>query len=64
MEDESFVDDDCIEELAREYVALHGQASLTLLRKLIETMETAGDRLSTATWRAVAERVAMIMAAN
>ena len=61
MEDEGFVDDDYIEELAWEYLVQHGPASLALLRKQVETMETAGDRLSAQTWRAIAERVAMIM---
>ena len=61
MEDEGFVDDDFIEEMAWEYVAQHGRASIAVLRKQIETTETVGDRLSAQMWRAVAERVEAIV---
>ena len=61
MEDEGFVDDDFIEEMAWEHVAQHGRASIAVLRKQIEITEIVGDRLSAQMWRAVAERVEAIV---
>jgi hypothetical protein len=41
MEDEGFVDDSFIEETAWEYVALHGIASVSMLRQLAEIAFTS-----------------------
>jgi hypothetical protein len=60
MEDEGFSMTTSIEEMAWEYVAQHGRASIAV-RKRIETTEIAGDRLSAQMWRAVAERVEAIV---
>ena len=55
MEDEGFVDDDFIEETAWEYVAVHGGACVAMLQKLAAAAETAGELVSSQTWRAIAE---------
>ena len=62
MEDEGFVDDSFIEEMAWEYVSLHGRESVALLRRLGDAAERAGDALSAQTWRAVAEAAERILA--
>jgi len=61
MEDDGLVDDDFIEEVAWEYVGLHGEASISMLRKQAELVETAGDRLSAQTWHAIAEAAERIL---
>ncbi len=53
MEDEGFVDDDFIEETAREYVALHGVNCLDLLRERARLAELAGDFLVAQTWHEI-----------
>jgi len=62
MEDEGFVDDSFIEETAWEYVRLHGKECVSLLRRLAEAAERAGDAVSAQTWRAVAEAAERIPA--
>jgi hypothetical protein len=62
MEDEGFVDDSFIEETAWEYVGLHGQECVSLLRRLGDAAERAGDALSAQTWRAVADAAERILA--
>ena len=64
MEDEGFVDDGFIEETAWEYVGLHGEECVSLLRQLGDAAERAGDALSAQTWRAVAEAAERILALN
>jgi hypothetical protein len=51
MEHEGFVDDSFIEETAWEYVALHGSASVSMLRYLVAITERSGDELSAQTWQ-------------
>ena len=53
MEDEGFVDDDFIEETAREYVALHGRNCLDLLRERARLAELAGDFMVAQTWHEI-----------
>jgi hypothetical protein len=53
MEDEGFVDDDFIEDTAREFFARYGQSSIPLLRERAEIAAAAGDYVSAQTWRAV-----------
>jgi hypothetical protein len=55
MEDEGFVDDDFIEDTAREFFARYGLGSIALLRERAEFAEANGDYLSAETWRAVLE---------
>jgi hypothetical protein len=61
MEDEGFVDDSFIEETAWEYVALHGSASLSIVRQLAEIADRSGDDISAHTWRAIAEAAERIL---
>ena len=61
MEDEGFVDDDFIEDVAREYVGLHGTQSIAILEERAEIAEAAGDQLSAQTWRAIAEAAESII---
>lgn len=55
MEDEGFVDDDFIEDTAREFVGRYGFASLALLRERAAIAEAAGDYLLAQTWREIVE---------
>jgi hypothetical protein len=64
MEDEGFVDDSFIEETAWEYVGLHGDTCVALLRKLADAVERAGDDVSAQTWRAIAETADRILATD
>jgi hypothetical protein len=61
MEDEGFVDDDFIEDVAREYVGLHGTQSIAMLEERAEIPEAAGDQLAAQTWRAIAEAAESII---
>jgi hypothetical protein len=62
MEDEGFVDDGFIEDTAWEYVGLHGDRCVRVLRQLAEAAEQSGDELSAQTWRAIAEAADRILA--
>ena len=53
MEDEGFVDDEFIEETAREFVALHGEGALPLLRDRAVIAAATGDYLLAQTWREI-----------
>ncbi|MGE0258637.1 MAG: hypothetical protein AB7H71_01745 [Alphaproteobacteria bacterium] len=53
MEDEGFVDDDFIEETAREFVGRYGVASVAVLRDHAALAEAAGDYLLAQTWREI-----------
>jgi hypothetical protein len=55
MEDEGFVDDDFIQDTAREFFARYGLSSIPLLRERAELAEATGDYLSAQTWRAILE---------
>ena len=55
MEDEGFVDDDFLEDAAREFVGRYGYASLTVLREHAAIAEAAGDYLLAQTWREIVE---------
>ena len=55
MEDDGFVDDDFIDDTAREFVGRHGFASLAVLRERAAIAETAGDYLLAQTWREIVE---------
>jgi hypothetical protein len=64
MEDDGFVDDNFIEETAWEYVGLHGEGCVSVLRRLADVAERAGDDVSALTWRAIAEAADRILAAD
>ena len=55
MEDEGFVDDEFIEDTAREFVGRYGFASLRLLRERAAIAERAGDYLLAQTWREIVD---------
>ena len=60
MEDDGFVDDEFIEETAREFVGRYGFAALAVLHERAAIAEAAGDFLLAETWReivAVAEQL-------
>ncbi len=64
MEDEGFVDDEFIEETAREYVALHGLNCLELLRERIRIAEAAGDFFLSQTWRQIVDAAEEMLGAG
>jgi hypothetical protein len=55
MEDEGFVDDEFIEEVAREYVGRYGSSGAEMLRERARIAEAAGDYLLAQSWREMAE---------
>ena len=55
MEDEGFVDDDFIDDTAREFVARYGAASLAMLRERAGIAAAAGDYLLAETWQRIVE---------
>ena len=55
MEDDGFVDDDFIDETAREFVGRYGFASLEMPREHAAIAEAAGDYLLAQTWREIVE---------
>lgn len=55
MEDEGFVDDDFINDTAREFVGRYGAASLAVLREHAAITESAGEYLLAQTWREIIE---------
>jgi hypothetical protein len=55
VEDEGFVDDDFIEETAREYVGRYGLSALAVLRDCVEIADAGGDYVLAQTWRGVVE---------
>ncbi|MBV9015686.1 MAG: hypothetical protein JO058_08500 [Alphaproteobacteria bacterium] len=62
MEDEGFVDDSFIEEMAWEYASLQGKDCVPMLRQLAAAAEQAGDTVAAQTWRAITEAAARILA--
>jgi hypothetical protein len=64
MEDDGFVDDNFIEETAWEYVGLHGEGCVSVLRRLADVAERSGDDVSAHTWRAIAEAAERILATD
>jgi hypothetical protein len=61
MEDEGFVDDGFIEATAWEYFGGHGDQCVSMLRRLAEAADRAGDVMTAQTWRAIAEAAERIM---
>jgi hypothetical protein len=61
MEDEGFVDDDFIDETAREFVGRYGFASLEMLRERAAIAEAAGDYLLAQTWGEIIEAAEQIL---
>jgi len=61
MEDEGFVDDEFIEEVAREYVARYGPSGVTMLRERAKFAEATGDYLLAQSWREMAEAAERLM---
>ena len=54
MEDEGFVDDEFIEEVAREFVGRYGPGGVAMLHEHARMAEIAGDYLLAQSWREIA----------
>jgi hypothetical protein len=61
MEDEGFVDDEFIEDGARECVALHGENAVGLLRERARIAEAAGNSLMAQAWHDMADAAERIL---
>ena len=61
MEDEGFVDDDFIEETAREFVIRYGAGSVVTLRERAEIAAKAGDYLLAETWGRIVETAEAVL---
>ena len=55
MEDEGFVDDDFIDDTAREFVGRYGSSSIAVLREHAAIAEAACDYVLAQTWREILE---------
>lgn len=55
MEDEGFVDDEFIEQVAREYVGRYGLSGVAMLRDRARVAAATGDYLLAQSWREMAE---------
>jgi hypothetical protein len=55
MEDEGFIDDDFIEDTARDYVRRFGLKSVAMLRERAGIAEQAGEYVLAQGWREMAE---------
>lgn len=55
MEDEGFIEDDYIEDAAREFVGRYGQHAAVMLRERAAIAEQAGAALLAQAWRDMAE---------
>jgi hypothetical protein len=55
MEDEGFVEDDFIEDTARDYVARHGDQAAAMLRERAAIAAAAGAPLLAQAWTDMAE---------
>ena len=53
MEDEGFVDDELIEETAREFVAMHGANAVALLQERAHLAAASGNDILAQTWREI-----------
>jgi len=61
MEDEGFVDDDFIDDTAREYVARYGFAAVRTLRERAVIARAAGDPLLAEAWHAMADTAELLL---
>jgi len=55
VEDEGFVDDEFIEEVARDYVARYGPSGIAMLQERARIADATGDYLLAQSWREIAE---------
>jgi hypothetical protein len=55
MEDEGFVDDEFIEDVAREYVARYGPSGVAMLRERARIAQATGNYLLAQSWCEMAE---------
>jgi hypothetical protein len=55
MEDEGFVEDDFIDDTARDYVVRYGEKAAVILRERAAIAEAAGAYLLAQAWRDMAE---------
>ena len=61
MEDEGFVDDEFIEEVARDYVARYGPSGVAMLQERARVAEATGDYLLAQFWREIAAAAEQLM---
>ncbi|HEV8679020.1 MAG TPA: hypothetical protein VGQ90_06565 [Stellaceae bacterium] len=61
MEDDGFVDDEFIEETAREYLDRYGFDGLAVLRERVGIAAASGDELLTQRWREILEAAERMM---
>jgi hypothetical protein len=61
MEDEGFIDDSFIDDLAREFVLLHGEGAIMMLLERARIASEAGDQLAAQAWQDMAEAAARLM---
>jgi hypothetical protein len=61
MEDEGFVDDDFIDDGAREYAGRYGLAAIPMLRERARIAAAAGNFLLAQAWEAMAEQVEALL---
>ena len=64
MEDEGFVDDEFLEETAREFVGRYGAHAPSLLRERAAIAAASGDYLLTQTWQRVLEAATEMLEAG
>jgi hypothetical protein len=62
MEDEGFVNDDFIDDTAREFVGRYGFAAIAVLRERAALADAAGDLLLAQTWREIVEAAEEMLA--
>ena len=61
MEDEGFIDDDFIEDGARDYAARYGLAAVAMLRDRARIAEVAGDHLLAQAWQEMADEAGRLL---
>jgi len=61
MEDEGFIDDDMIQDVAREYVGRYGLGSIELIKERAKIAKEAGDFLSAQAWQDIASAAERIL---
>ena len=64
MEDEGFVDDEFIEDVAREYVGRYGLSGVKMLRERAEIAMAAGDYLLAQSCREMAGAAQRLMGSS
>jgi hypothetical protein len=61
VEDEGFIDDDFIEDNARDYAARYGVDAVAMLRERANIAEAAGNQLLAQAWQEMAEAAGFLL---